>query len=206
MTLKATLAARTRRAAAQQGALAAHDARHRHRRRGGDRHRRDRRRRAHVGAAEHQQPWLQPDRRAARQRHADRRARRLRRRLDANARRRARDREAPGVAAVSPMVRVRTQVVAGENNWQTTIGGVAPTYTFIRSWPHRNRAILQRKRRGVGGEGRRPRADRRRPALSRTANRRSGKPSSSKARRSRSSERSARWGKAVWARTRTTPC
>ncbi|HEX4014962.1 MAG TPA: ABC transporter permease [Candidatus Cybelea sp.] len=41
----------------------------------------------------------------------------------------------PGVAAVSPMVSVRTQVVAGSNNWQTTIGGVAPSYTFIRSWP-----------------------------------------------------------------------
>jgi putative ABC transport system permease protein len=41
----------------------------------------------------------------------------------------------PGVAAVSPLVTVRTQVVAGENNWQTTIAGVAPTYTFVRSWP-----------------------------------------------------------------------
>ncbi len=41
----------------------------------------------------------------------------------------------PGVAAVSPTVSLRTQVVAGENNWQTTITGVAPTYTFIRSWP-----------------------------------------------------------------------
>ncbi len=40
-----------------------------------------------------------------------------------------------GVAAVSPMVSVRTQVVAGANNWQTTIAGVAPTYTFVRSWP-----------------------------------------------------------------------
>ncbi len=40
-----------------------------------------------------------------------------------------------GVAAVSPAVTMRTQVVAGENNWQTTITGVAPTYTFIRSWP-----------------------------------------------------------------------
>ena len=40
-----------------------------------------------------------------------------------------------GVAAVSPMVSVRTQVVAGDNNWQTTVGGVAPTYTFIRTWP-----------------------------------------------------------------------
>ena len=40
-----------------------------------------------------------------------------------------------GVAAVSPTVTLRTQVVAGENNWQTTVTGVAPTYTYIRSWP-----------------------------------------------------------------------
>jgi putative ABC transport system permease protein len=44
----------------------------------------------------------------------------------------------PGVAAVSPTVSVRTQVVAGENNWQTIVNGVAPTYTFIRSWPVEN--------------------------------------------------------------------
>ncbi len=41
----------------------------------------------------------------------------------------------PDVAAVSPLVTVRTQVVAGGNNWQTTVNGVAPTYTFIRDWP-----------------------------------------------------------------------
>ncbi|HTU81021.1 MAG TPA: ABC transporter permease [Candidatus Acidoferrales bacterium] len=41
----------------------------------------------------------------------------------------------PGVASVSPIVTVRTQVVAGNANWQTTVTGVAPTYTFIRSWP-----------------------------------------------------------------------
>jgi putative ABC transport system permease protein len=41
----------------------------------------------------------------------------------------------PGVAAVSPIVSVRQQAVAGTNNWQTTITGVAPTYTYIRSWP-----------------------------------------------------------------------
>lgn len=41
----------------------------------------------------------------------------------------------PGVAAVSPSVTVRSQVVAAGNNWQTTLSGVAPTYTFIRSWP-----------------------------------------------------------------------
>jgi putative ABC transport system permease protein len=40
-----------------------------------------------------------------------------------------------GVAAVSPLVTVRTQVVAGGNNWQTTVSGVAPTYTFIKGWP-----------------------------------------------------------------------
>jgi len=41
----------------------------------------------------------------------------------------------PHVAAVSPTVTVRTQVVAGNNNWQTTITGVAPSYTYIRNWP-----------------------------------------------------------------------
>ncbi len=41
----------------------------------------------------------------------------------------------PGVAAVSPAVTIRAQVVAGDNNWQTTVTGVAPTYAQIRSWP-----------------------------------------------------------------------
>ena len=41
----------------------------------------------------------------------------------------------PGVAAVSPQVNVRAQVVSGANNWQTGIDGVAPTFTYIRSWP-----------------------------------------------------------------------
>jgi putative ABC transport system permease protein len=39
------------------------------------------------------------------------------------------------VAAVSPTVNVRAQVVSGANNWQTTVTGVAPTYTYIRTWP-----------------------------------------------------------------------
>ncbi len=30
---------------------------------------------------------------------------------------------------------MRSQVVSGGNNWQTQISGVAPTYTFVRSWP-----------------------------------------------------------------------
>ena len=41
----------------------------------------------------------------------------------------------PHVSAVSPTVTLRTQVVSNGNNWQTTVTGVAPSYTFIRSWP-----------------------------------------------------------------------
>jgi putative ABC transport system permease protein len=41
----------------------------------------------------------------------------------------------PHVSAVSPTVTMRTQVVSNGNNWQTTVSGVAPSYTFIRSWP-----------------------------------------------------------------------
>ncbi|MBV8601912.1 MAG: ABC transporter permease [Candidatus Eremiobacteraeota bacterium] len=40
----------------------------------------------------------------------------------------------PAVAAVSPAVNVRAQVVAGGNNWSTTVTGVAPTYPFVRKW------------------------------------------------------------------------
>jgi len=41
----------------------------------------------------------------------------------------------PHVAAVSPAVSVRAQIVAAGNNWQTTVVGVAPSYTYIRNWP-----------------------------------------------------------------------
>jgi putative ABC transport system permease protein len=41
----------------------------------------------------------------------------------------------PHVAAVSPTIALRAQVVANGNNWQTTVTGVAPSYTYIRSWP-----------------------------------------------------------------------
>jgi len=41
----------------------------------------------------------------------------------------------PNVAAVSPLVQTRMQVISGGQNWQTSIYGVSPTYTFIRSWP-----------------------------------------------------------------------
>jgi putative ABC transport system permease protein len=41
----------------------------------------------------------------------------------------------PHVAAVSPMVTSRAQVISNGNNWQTMINGVSPSYTFIRTWP-----------------------------------------------------------------------
>ncbi len=40
----------------------------------------------------------------------------------------------PKVAAVSPGVGLHTQVVAGGNNWYTSVNGVAPTFTYIREW------------------------------------------------------------------------
>ncbi len=40
----------------------------------------------------------------------------------------------PLVGAVSPVVSSRSQVVGGGTNWQTTVTGVAPTYSFVRSW------------------------------------------------------------------------
>jgi putative ABC transport system permease protein len=41
----------------------------------------------------------------------------------------------PHVAAVSPTVTVHTQIVAPHGNWATTVTGVSPSYTYIRSWP-----------------------------------------------------------------------
>jgi putative ABC transport system permease protein len=41
----------------------------------------------------------------------------------------------PHVAAVSPQVNARAQVIANGSNWATSISGVAPSYTFIRTWP-----------------------------------------------------------------------
>ncbi len=41
----------------------------------------------------------------------------------------------PGVAAVSPSVNVRAQVLSNNSNWQTSVVGVAPSFTFIRNWP-----------------------------------------------------------------------
>ncbi len=41
----------------------------------------------------------------------------------------------PGVAAVSPAVGLRAQVVSPGGNWSTQIAGVAPSYLAIRAWP-----------------------------------------------------------------------
>ena len=37
-------------------------------------------------------------------------------------------------AAVTPMVSLRTQVVSPSNNWQTSVTGASPAWSFIRSW------------------------------------------------------------------------
>jgi putative ABC transport system permease protein len=42
--------------------------------------------------------------------------------------------ELPGVAAVSPGVRGREQVIAGNQNWSTTIEGGSQDYISIRNW------------------------------------------------------------------------
>ncbi|HVP37899.1 MAG TPA: ABC transporter permease [Candidatus Saccharimonadales bacterium] len=43
--------------------------------------------------------------------------------------------ECPSVAAVSPMVRAGAQVVAGDQNWSTSVQGVWASYPEIREWP-----------------------------------------------------------------------
>ena len=44
-------------------------------------------------------------------------------------------RECPAVAALSPQVRRGAQVVFGDQNWSTTVQGVAPAFVDIRQWP-----------------------------------------------------------------------
>ena len=43
--------------------------------------------------------------------------------------------ECPSVAAVSPQVRTSTQVVFGDQNWNTGVQGVSPEFVQIRDWP-----------------------------------------------------------------------
>jgi putative ABC transport system permease protein len=38
------------------------------------------------------------------------------------------------LAAVSPVVWTRTQIIGGDGNWRTTINGVTPEYPVIRDW------------------------------------------------------------------------
>jgi putative ABC transport system permease protein len=45
------------------------------------------------------------------------------------------EKEATLVTHVSPVVRENAQVIAGRNNWFTSVQGVASNYTVIRSWP-----------------------------------------------------------------------
>jgi len=44
-------------------------------------------------------------------------------------------RELPGVTAVSPEIRTRAQIAAGNQNWNTSIQGESPEYFDIRQWP-----------------------------------------------------------------------
>ena len=44
-------------------------------------------------------------------------------------------REIPGVVAVSPEIRTRAQIAAGNQNWNTSIQGESPEYFDIRQWP-----------------------------------------------------------------------
>lgn len=53
----------------------------------------------------------------------------------------------PAVAAVSPAVGARVQAVSGQNNWQTSVAGVAPTFTFIRDWWTKARSFRKTTRR-----------------------------------------------------------
>ncbi len=40
----------------------------------------------------------------------------------------------PHVAAVTPLVSLRTQVISQYNNWQTSVSGVSPAWPYVRSW------------------------------------------------------------------------
>ena len=43
--------------------------------------------------------------------------------------------EIPGIVAVSPEVKIKTQVVTGNHNWSTDVYGESPEYFSIRQWP-----------------------------------------------------------------------
>jgi putative ABC transport system permease protein len=45
------------------------------------------------------------------------------------------EKEATLITAASPVIRESAQIIAGRNNWFTSVQGVTPNYTEIRSWP-----------------------------------------------------------------------
>src|SRR2546421_1543119 len=52
------------------------------------------------------------------------------------------EREIAHVVAISPEVRITTQVIAGNRNWSTQIYGESPEYFSIRQWPLEDGAIF----------------------------------------------------------------
>ncbi len=52
------------------------------------------------------------------------------------------EREIADVVAISPEVRITTQVIAGNRNWSTQIYGESPDYFSIRQWPLEDGAIF----------------------------------------------------------------
>ena len=52
------------------------------------------------------------------------------------------EREIADVVAISPEVRITTQVIAGNRNWSTQIYGESPEYFSIRQWPLEDGAIF----------------------------------------------------------------
>src|SRR5881392_2750828 len=52
------------------------------------------------------------------------------------------EREIADVVAISPEVRITTQVIAGNRNWSTQIYGESPEYFSIRQWPLDDGAIF----------------------------------------------------------------
>ena len=120
---------------------------------------------------QHQRARLESDRRAARQRHHDRSARRARRRIDADARRRDRDCTAcPGVAAVSPVVTCARKSSPAETTGRRSISGVAPDLHVHSLVAHRERPLLLAKRSRLDRQSCGARANRRAAALLATAN------------------------------------
>src|SRR4030081_3056308 len=52
------------------------------------------------------------------------------------------EREVAGISAVSPEVRTSTQVISGNQNWNTTVLGESPDYLDIRQWRLEDGAVF----------------------------------------------------------------